>query len=155
MLYLTKTVTTLEEGRANARNALASGAGLEVFRRSIGLQEGDPRVCDDATILPRARETVDLKATHDGRINRLGSRAVGHAAMLLGAGRERADQGVDPAVGIVCHKKLGELVIEGEPILTLHVNDSRNVDAVLEILRKSIRLGPPMNPPPLIRKVIT
>jgi pyrimidine-nucleoside phosphorylase len=76
--------------------------------------------------------------------------------MLLGAGRDRVDQGVDPAVGIVCHKKLGDLVMEQEPILTLHVNERRSLDAAMALLRGAVKLGPSAGPPPpLIRAVLS
>jgi pyrimidine-nucleoside phosphorylase len=156
MLELAGIVPSIEAARVKARDTLESGAALATFRRCVELQGGDPRVCDDAGLLPRARETVDLKAARDGRITRLASRAVGQAAMLLGAGRDRVDQGVDPAVGIVCHKKLGDLVMEQEPILTLHVNERRSLDAAMGLLRGAVKLGPSAGPPPpLIRAVLS
>ena len=59
---------------------------------------------------------MDLRAAADGRVAAIACRAVGHAAMLLGAGRETVDSGIDPAVGLVLHKKVGDLVKEGEPL---------------------------------------
>ena len=79
---------------------------------------------------PRARETVDLKAERDGRVARIACRSVGHAAMLLGAGRETVTSAIDPAVGLTLHKKVGDLVIQGEPLVTVHVNDRRRLDEV-------------------------
>lgn len=155
MLVQGGAATGLEVARGRARDALLKGAGLRKFQEIIDLQGGDPRVCDDVTLLPRARETIDVPAARDGRVIRLGCRAVGHAAMLLGAGRETVDSSIDPAVGIVLHKKIGDLVIEGEPLLTLHVNDRRRVDEVLGLLQEGIKIGPEALPAvPLIREVI-
>jgi thymidine phosphorylase len=62
--------------------------------------------------------------------------------MLLGAGRETVDSRIDPAVGLVLHKKVGDVVIKGEPLLTLHVNDPRRMDGALALLRGAIRIAP-------------
>src|SRR6185436_7418013 len=119
MLVLGGVAPALEPARAKVRTALASGAGLRKLQQVIEQQGGDPRVCDEPWLLPRARETVDLTAETDGRVARVGCRAVGHAAMLLGAGRETVDSRIDPAVGLVLRKKVGDPVAQGEPLLTL------------------------------------
>lgn len=142
MLYLTRAQATLEAARAKVREALDSGQGLRRFQECIALQGGEPAVCDDVSLMPKARETVDLKAEADGRVARIACRAVGHAGMLLGAGRETVDSRVDPAVGIVLHKKVGDLVIAGESLATLHVNDRRRLEEAREMLRKAIVVAP-------------
>ncbi len=142
MLYLGGVTTLLEAARARVRDALASGAGLRKLREIVELQGGDPRVVDDPGLLPRAREAIPLRADRDGRVTRIGCGAVGHAAMLLGAGRETVESAIDPAVGLVLHKKGGDLVIQGEPLLTLHVNDRTHLEEVKALLRDAIRVGP-------------
>ena len=155
MVQLGGLASTLEAARGQVRDALASGAGLRKLQEIIELQGGDPRVCDDYSLLPRARETIDLKAEVDGRVTSIGCRAAGQAAMLLGAGRETVDSRIDPAVGIVFHKKVGDLVIPGEPLLTLHVNDRSRLDEALALLRGTIHLGPESPPAmPLVRAVL-
>ena len=155
MLWLAGLASSLEAARARVRDVLASGAGLRKFQEVIELQGGDPRVCDDLTRLPRARESVDLPSPAEGRVAVLRCRAVGEAAMLLGAGRETLDSRIDPAVGIVLHKKIGDLVLKGEPLLTLRVNDARRLDHALALLREAVRVAPEAPAPqPLIRDVI-
>jgi pyrimidine-nucleoside phosphorylase len=98
---------------------------------------------------------VDVRAEADGRVVALECRASGHAAMLLGAGRETVDSAIDPAVGIVFHKKLGDLVVEGEPLLTLHVNNRARLDEALALLKGAVRVGREAPPAvPLIRAVL-
>ena len=156
MLSLAGAAPSLEAARSQARDALASGAGLRKLQQIIEAQGGDPAVCDDTSRLPRARETVDLKAEADGRVAAIGCRAVGHAGMLLGAGRETLESQIDPAVGVVLHKKFGDLVIGGEPLLTLHVNDRGRLDQAMDLLRRSIRVAPEAPPAvALVREVIT
>jgi pyrimidine-nucleoside phosphorylase len=132
----------LEAARVKVRQALASGQGLERLRRVVELQGGDPRVCDDASHLPQASETLVLRSDRDGRVTRLAARAIGHAAMLLGAGRETVASAIDPAVGFVFHKKVGDPVAIGEPIVTVHLGPGSRREAALARLREAIVVGP-------------
>jgi pyrimidine-nucleoside phosphorylase/thymidine phosphorylase len=142
MLHLVGTTATLDAARSRARDALLSGAGLRKFREVVERQGGDPAIVDDPHLLPRAREVLAVRAEKDGRVVSIGCRAVGQAAMLLGAGRETVDSVVDPAVGLVLHKKVGDLVIAGEPYVTLHVNDRARLEEALVLLKEAIRFGP-------------
>jgi pyrimidine-nucleoside phosphorylase len=142
MVHLAGLDPGMDAARARVRRALASGAGLERLRRVIELQGGDPRVCDEPSLLPQSRETVALRADRDGRVTRLGARAIGHAAMLLGAGRETVDSAIDPAVGFVFHKKVGDPVAVGEPIATVHLGPGSRRDSALARLAEAVTVGP-------------
>jgi pyrimidine-nucleoside phosphorylase/thymidine phosphorylase len=135
-------LASLDAARAKVREALASGAGLERFRRVIELQGGEPRVCDDLSLLPQAKETVVVRSERDGRVARLAARAIGHASMLLGGGRETVDGKIDPAVGFVFHKKVGDPVAAGEPIVTVHVGSTSRRDDALRRLQEAISVAP-------------
>jgi pyrimidine-nucleoside phosphorylase len=137
---------SLDAARIKVRDALHSGAGLRKLEEIIEAQGGDPRVCGDLSLLPRATEEVPLRAPRDGRVTRIACRAVGQAAMLLGAGRETVDSRIDPAVGLVLHKKVGDLVIEGEPLLTLHVNEKRRLAEAEALLRSAIGIASEARP---------
>jgi len=126
--------------RRRAREALASGAGLEKLREVIGLQGGEPRVCDDLSLLPRSQETVPIRSERDGRVARLGARAIGHAAMLLGAGRATVDDTIDPTVGFTFHKKVGDPVAVNEPLATVHLGKKGRVEPALAMLREAIEV---------------
>jgi pyrimidine-nucleoside phosphorylase/thymidine phosphorylase len=155
MLALGGVAPTLDAARARVRDALASGTGLRKLQEIVELQGGDPRVIEDPGLLPRARETVEVRSDADGRVARIGCRAVGTTAMLLGAGRETVESAVDPAVGVVLRKKIGDLVIKGEPLATLHVNSRARLDQALDLLRGAIRIAPEASPGgALIRAVL-
>jgi pyrimidine-nucleoside phosphorylase len=155
MLSLAGAPADLEAARARVREALASGAGLRKFQEIIGLQGGDARVCDDVARLPRAKETVELRAESTGRVSGIACRTVGTAAMLLGAGRETVDGTIDPGVGLVLRKKVGDAVSAGEPLATVHVNDRRRLDEALAMLRGAIRVGSEAPAPrPLVHAVL-
>jgi thymidine phosphorylase len=75
--------------------------------------------------------------------------------MLLGGGRETLESRIDPAVGVVLHKKVGDLVVQGEPLATVHVDGRARLDEALALLRHSIVVGPEAPPAaPLIRDVL-
>ncbi len=145
----------LDVARARIRKALASGEGLRKFREVIELQGGDPAVCEDAGRLPRASRTVEVRSEAKGHVTRIACAAIGHAAMVLGAGRETVDSAIDPAVGLLLHKKVGEAVSAGEPLATLHVNDPARLDDAVSLVRSAIRIGPEAPPSTkLVRLVI-
>jgi pyrimidine-nucleoside phosphorylase/thymidine phosphorylase len=149
MVQLAGASPTLEAARARVRQALASGEGLERFRRVVELQRGDPRVCDDLSLLPQARETLVVRSERDGRVSRLAARAIGHAGMLLGAGRETVASAIDPSVGFVFHTKVGDPVAIGEPIVTVHLGPESRRDEALARLREAIVVSaeaPPKTP---------
>ena len=155
MLHLAGIAPGLDAARARVRDALASGAGLRKFQEVIGLQGGDPRVGDDTSRLPQARETIELRGEAEGRVAGIACRAVGHAAMLLGAGRETVDSRIDPAVGVVLHKKVGDPVREGESLMTLHVNERGRLEEATALLRRAVRIAREAPPAaPLVRLVL-
>jgi len=155
MLRLGGVAPGLEEARTRVREALASGAGLEKLRQVIELQGGDPRVCDDAGRLPRAAESLELRSPRDGRVARIACRAIGQAAMLLGAGRETVDSRIDAAVGLTLHKKVGDPVAQGEPFATLHVNDKRRLEEARRLVETAFQIGPEAPAAlPLVRQVL-
>jgi thymidine phosphorylase len=155
MLHLSASPSGLPAARARIREALASGAGLEKFREVIALQGGDPRVCDDTSRLPRARSTIELRAERPGYVRRIACRAVGRVVMLLGGGRETVDGGIDPAVGLVLHKKVGDRVDAGESLATVHLNDRGREAEVFAVLREAFAIGDvPPTPRPLIHTVL-
>jgi pyrimidine-nucleoside phosphorylase/thymidine phosphorylase len=155
MLHLGGITPGLEAARGRVRDVLASGAGLRKLQEVIGLQGGDPRVVDDPSRLPQARETIELRAEAEGRVAGIACRAVGQAAMLLGAGRETVDSRIDPAVGVVLHKKVGDPVREGESLMTLHVNERDRLGEATRLLRQSVRIAREAPPAaPLVRLVL-
>ena len=90
-------------------------------------------------------------APEDGYIAGLEGRVMGEASMLLGAGRERADAAIDPAVGLVFEKKVGDAVRTGERICVIYANDRSRLPWVLNMIRKAIVISPePVSPGPLV-----
>jgi pyrimidine-nucleoside phosphorylase len=114
---------TIAEARALCLRALADGSALDRFGRVIAAQGGDPNVVDDPSLLPTARIAHDVLAPRAGVVQAVAARPIGQATMLLGAGRARVDSPIDPAVGVILRKKLGDPVAAGEPLATVLAND--------------------------------
>jgi pyrimidine-nucleoside phosphorylase len=155
MVYLGGIEGSLTAALSRVRRALQDGDGLERFRRVVELQGGDPGICDDAARLPGSRERIDLRAERGGFVAGVACRAVGRAIMLLGAGRETLDSAVDPAVGVVLHRKVGEPVERGEPLLTAHVNGRGKLEEAMAILGRAFQISEePLSAAPLILEVV-
>jgi pyrimidine-nucleoside phosphorylase/thymidine phosphorylase len=156
MVTLAGVAASLDAARGKVRDALASGAGLERFRRVIELQGGNPRVCDDPSLLPHSREALVVRSERDGRVARIAARAIGHASMLLGGGRETVESAIDPAVGFVFHKKVGDPVAIGEPIVTVHLGPQSRRDAAMALVKQAIVVASEAKPRgPLVLDVLS
>ncbi|MFU8803412.1 MAG: thymidine phosphorylase [Bradymonadaceae bacterium] len=123
------------------RELLDDGTALRIFQKIIEEQGGDPAVCDDTTRLPGARHQIPWSVDRGGVIERMNAQQVGIAGMDLGAGRRTKEDAIDHAVGLVFHKKRGDSVAAGEPILTIHYNDDTNLEACKARLLEAIIVG--------------
>jgi pyrimidine-nucleoside phosphorylase len=123
------------------RAALASGAAREKLRQMITWQGGDPRVVDDPTLLPKARHAHRFTAARDGFIQSLDALLIGRAAVALGAGRDKKADQVDLSAGLLLHKKPGDAVSAGEPVLELLYNDEARLSAALNLATQAVVIG--------------
>ena len=117
-------------------DVLASGAAMDVWRRMISAQGGDP----DAP-LPVAKETQVVTAPASGTLTRLDAYSVGVAAWRLGAGRSRPGEQVQAAAGVVMHAKPGDTVTAGQPLLTLHTDTPERFERAAAALEGSYDIG--------------
>ncbi len=125
MLVLGRVADDLPAARQQVQRAIASGAGLDRFRRIIEMQSGDPKVVDDYGRLPHVADRWNVAASRDGFVTALNAELVGRASVVLGAGRDRVEDPVDPAVGVMLVARPGDAVHAGDPVLELHFRDSR------------------------------
>ena len=141
MIVLGERARTIDDARGLCKRLIADGRALERFRRMIEAQGGDARVVDNPALLPAPRRRIDVTSSRTGIIGRLAARQIGHATMLMGAGRTRVDSTIDPAVGIVLHKKSGDHVTQGEALCTLLVNDESRLGEVTTLVAKAYSLA--------------
>ena len=155
MLYLGGACKTIAEGNQISAQLTSSGKALEKFRQMIELQGGDPRVVDDTSRLPQAQSTAQVVSQKDGYISSMQCEQIGTACVILGGGRERKEDSVDPSVGIVLHKKVGDRVKATEPLATIHYNSAARCEHAKQLLAQSIVVGESAPAKrPLIHRVI-
>ncbi|OAT86490.1 pyrimidine-nucleoside phosphorylase [Desulfotomaculum copahuensis] len=141
MLTLAGAAPTPEAGSGQLAALLADGRALAKFRDMIAAQGGDPRVIDEPDRLPRAARQETVPSGAAGHVTAIQAEAVGRAAMLLGAGRRTREDRIDHAVGIVLHKKTGDRVEAGEPLATLHVNRTEELDTARRAVQGAYTIG--------------
>lgn len=154
MVVLAKQAKTLDEARQLLLNAIKDGSALAKFKVFLEQQGGDATVVDDPDKLPTAQYKIEYKAKSNGVVSELIANEIGVASMMLGAGRQTKEDEIDLSVGIVLHKKVGDTVQIGEPLLTIHSN-RQNVDDVIDKLDQSITIQEHSEAPTLIHKIIT
>ena len=130
------------EARAKLRAAIASGAAAEVAARMIAAQKGDPAVMEDPGRLPAAPVISEVRAGEDGFVVALDPLELGLSAVALGAGRTRADQAVDPAVGVEIVATRGARVARGGALARIHARRPAEAEAVSGRILAAFRLGP-------------
>src|SRR5262245_33161032 len=140
MLVLGNVADDRADGDRRARAAIASGAGLDRLRQIIETQGGDPRTVDDYTRLPHVDERHVVVAERDGYVNRVDAELVGRASVALGAGRDRVEDPVDPAVGIMVRVKPGDAVRAGDPVLEMHYRTRPKLDAALALASRAVSI---------------
>ncbi|WP_433891968.1 thymidine phosphorylase [Streptomyces sp. CA-111067] len=123
---------------ADPAKALADGSAMDVWRRMIRAQGGDP-----AASLPVARERHVVAAPASGVLTSLDAYGVGVAAWRLGAGRARKEDAVQAGAGVELHAKPGDAVAAGEPLLTLHTDEASLFPYAEEALAGAFTIAPP------------
>jgi pyrimidine-nucleoside phosphorylase len=156
MLHLGGVSATVGEGKKQSEKLIASGKALDKFRQMVELQGGDPRSIDDPKKLPRAEHSMTLSSPKSGYVATLQCEQIGTACVILGGGRERKEDSVDPAVGIVLHKKVGDTVSAGEPLATIYYNAETRAARAKQLLEESYQIAdaPAHEKRPLIHRVI-
>jgi pyrimidine-nucleoside phosphorylase/thymidine phosphorylase len=156
MLHLGGVSKTVAEGKQESAKLISSGKALETFGQMVELQGGDARVIDDVKRLPQARHTMRVASAKTGYLASMQCEQIGTACVILGGGRERKEDAVDPAVGIVLHKKVGDRVAAGEAIATIYYNGEAKAERARQLIEEScvVTDGPPKVKRPLIHGVI-
>ncbi len=156
MLYLGERVPSVEDGKSLAARTVASGAALAKFGQIVTLQGGDASVLRFPDRLPQAAHTVEIASPAAGYVGSMMCEQVGTACVVLGGGREKKEDAVDPAVGIMVRKKLGDAIAQGEPLCTVHYNSDARLDEARRLLLSaySIAPQPPSALPNLVHRVI-
>ncbi len=155
MLTLGGKCKKVSQGREIAAEMISSGRARDKFREIIRLQGGDAGVVDDPGRLPKAKQMAKAFTVKAGYITAIRCEQVGVASMLLGGGREKKEDSVDPAVGVVLEKKVGDEVKAGSALCTIHFNSEERKGEALAMLGGSFVIGPKKPAArPLVRRII-
>jgi pyrimidine-nucleoside phosphorylase len=156
MFFLGERTKTLEEGRHLAEKMIATGQAKQKFKQGIRLQGGDERVVDDLQLLPQARSHADVPSPSAGFITATNCEQLGTALAMLGGGREKKEDTIDHAVGLEFHKRIGDRVERGEPLVTIHYNSGTKLAEAQSLIANCYQIGEVASREklPLIRRIL-
>lgn len=132
----------IPSARTRFNSIIDDGSALEVFKRVIEAQGGDPKVADDLSLLPSAKNSVSITATCDGFIQKVNAFKIGRAAGMLGAGRRRKEDIIDPTAGVLLIRKTGEKVAKGEEVAKLLYSGNVEAELAARLASSAFSIGP-------------
>jgi pyrimidine-nucleoside phosphorylase len=143
------------KGRVRAQSLLESGAGGRKLEELIEAQGGDPRVVADPSLLPQASHRAALLAESGGYVASIDAAEVGRIAVLLGAGRQKKGDRIDPSTGIELRAKTADPVSKGDALAVIHARSRKEAEDLLDALRRSVVIDETMSASvPLIHRVV-
>ncbi|MBZ5523952.1 MAG: thymidine phosphorylase [Acidobacteriia bacterium] len=156
MFYLGERTPSVEEGKRLARELIASGAALKNFRQMTELQGGNALALGDFSLMPTAKNRLAVGSPASGYVTRIDNEKIGIASLVLGGGRNTKEDAINPAVGVMVHKKIGDKVNRGEPLCTLYYDDDRQLGESKALIETSYKLSSAAAPEKrlLVKKVI-
>jgi len=155
LLILGRVAKTPDDARRLAQKAIDSGSALDKFRSIIEVQGGDPHVVDDVSRLPQVKQRHLVHAARNGYLQRMDAELIGRASVALGAGRDRVDDTIDPAVGNIVNVKPGAKISAGDAVLDVIYREKARLDSALDLVKRAIVIGdePPARRPLILGEV--
>src|SRR3954453_9625946 len=144
MIHLGKITPTLEEARRTAEHLLITGAGYKKFKEVITAQGGNSRVLDQFELLPNATDVREVACPRTGYISSIDAELIGRASTMIGAGRDRKEDGIDPAVGIILEGKIGQRMEAGSVRCRIYITqttDPERLDEAAELIEDAFRIS--------------
>ncbi len=156
MLELGEKAEDIKSARKLAEKMIADGKAFEKLKELVIAQDGDVSYVDSPDKFPAARITETIDAESSGYISMVHARTVGETAVDLGAGRAKKTDKIDPMVGIMVHKKVGDHVEKGEPLFTILANDAKHIQPAGQRLQSAVQIEKEIQDPlPLFYGVIS
>jgi len=148
MLELGGVVRNLAAGRKLAHSKLADGSAWKVFQELVLAQGGDVTQLTKLSGLPMAPQRVTWKAKKRGFIWKMNTEDLGKILIELGGGRKKVTDKVDPSVGMIFHKKLGNKVQSGEPLVTIYANEKTDLNPLEALFHETVEITGARKPVP-------
>ncbi len=151
MIWLGKKAASLSDGIEISKKMVKSGKAMEKFIEIVKRQQGDVEMIRHPEKYPVSKYHREVPAARNGVISDINSLEVGLSAVQLGAGRLKSDDKIDPKAGIMVHKKIGDRVSDGDPLMTVYTDKPEALDAVVARLKAAVTIGDaPVEPPKMI-----
>jgi pyrimidine-nucleoside phosphorylase/thymidine phosphorylase len=141
MIFLAKLTKTIDEARDMAQSRLLDGSGYRKLKEVIAAQGGNPQVLDRFELLPNATGAREITCPRAGYISAIDAELIGRAAMLIGAGRDRKEDAIDPAVGVILEAKIGQKMDAGSILCRLYYTDEERVEEAAEMVEDAFRIS--------------
>ena len=149
MLLLGKKANSLKEARIMAQKSINDGTAFEKLRQFVAAQGGDLNCIDNLDLLAKAENVLEITAESSGYIAEVNAQDVGEASVILGGGRAKKGDFIDPAVGVMVYVKIGDYVEKGQKLFDVHYNKAELVQNAIDKLKESIKFSEqPVQPPP-------
>jgi len=141
ILVMGKAAGDYDQAVSLLRRAVETGAAVEKLKEMIQLQGGNPGICDDLSLLPQAHEKIEITTDQSGYVVCMKTEDIGMAAVMIGAGREKKDDAIDPAVGFWLKKRLGDKVKAGDVLADVYVNDQSHLKEAVRKFQDAVLIG--------------
>ncbi|HZT36559.1 MAG TPA: thymidine phosphorylase [Bryobacteraceae bacterium] len=141
MIYLGKIAPTLEEAREIAQARLLDGSGYRKFKEVIQAQGGNPQVLDRFDLLPNATGVREITSPRAGYVSAIEAEYIGLASSMIGAGRDRKEDTIDPAVGVILEVKTGQKVDAGAVLCRLYYTREDRLDEAAQLIEDAFRIS--------------
>jgi thymidine phosphorylase len=141
MIYLGKAADTLDEARDIAQRRLLDGSGYNKFKEVIEAQNGDPRVLDRFDLLPVASGVREVASPRSGYVSAIAAEDIGLASCMIGAGRDRKEDQIDPAVGVILEVKVGAKVEAGAVLCRIYYTSEERLDEAAQLVEDAFRIS--------------
>lgn len=156
MLWLGEAAGSIEQGMQMSRQAVLDGSAFEKLLEVAAAQGGDPEYLKKPDTYPQASREIVVESHDEGYVTGIDARAIGTAAVRLGAGRTRKEERIDPAAGILLEKKTGDRVSAGETLVRCYTNNTKEGHRDLaDAIRRAYHIGDrvPAEKPMVMKKV--
>jgi pyrimidine-nucleoside phosphorylase len=141
MIFLGKKTETLEEARQLAVKYLVDGSAYKKFKQAVQAQGGNPQALDKFELLPNATGMKEITSPRAGYVSAIDAEDIGIASNMIGAGRDKKEDSIDPAVGIILEVKAGEKVDAGSVLCRIYYTKEDRVEEAAEMVEDAFRVS--------------
>jgi thymidine phosphorylase len=141
MIFLGKKAPSLDDARRMAEKHLVDGSGYRKFKQAVQAQGGNPQALDRFELLPNATGMREITSPRGGYVAAIEAQYIGIASNMIGAGRDKKDDPIDPAVGIILEVKAGEKVDAGSVLCRIYYTKEDRVEEAAEMVEDAFRIS--------------